>query len=69
MFRVSASDICNYDCSFCHPGQNESVKILTDEEFLRVFKVANELYKIKTLHFTGGRTANAKNLTRCYSSM
>jgi len=62
LFRVSASDICNYDCSFCHPGQNESVKILTDEEFLRVFKVANELYKIKTLHFTGGELLMRKTL-------
>ena len=62
LFRVSASDICNYDCSFCHPGQNESVKILTDEEFLRVFKVANELYKIKTLHFTGGEPLMRKTL-------
>ena len=54
LFRVSASDICNYDCQFCHPSTNESVTKLTDEEFLKVFKVIDGLYKLKTLHFTGG---------------
>lgn len=62
LFRVSASDVCNYDCAFCHPAQNDNVTVLTDEQFLRVFRVANELYKIKTLHFTGGEPLTRKTL-------
>ena len=62
LFRVSASDICNYDCQFCHPSTNESVTKLTDEEFLKVFKAMNGLYKLKTLHFTGGEPLMRRTL-------
>lgn len=62
LFRVSASDICNYDCQFCHPSTNENVTKLTDEEFLKVFKAMNGLYKLKTLHFTGGEPLMRKTL-------
>lgn len=54
LFRVSASEICNYDCAFCHPSTNERVEILKDCELIRVFKEMNELFVLKTLHFTGG---------------
>lgn len=64
LFRVSASDICNYDCQFCHPTTNESVTKLTDEEFLKVFKMINDLYKLKTLHFTGGEPLMRKTLPK-----
>ena len=62
LFRVSASDICNYDCQFCHPSTNESVTKLSDEEFLKVFKNLNDLFKLKTLHFTGGEPLMRKSL-------
>jgi len=62
LFRVSASDICNYDCAFCHPGINEAVARLSDEDFLRIFTVANNLYVLKTLHFTGGEPLMRKGL-------
>lgn len=54
LLRVSVCEICNYDCKFCHPSSNERVTRLTDEEFIKVFKKINDLYKLKTLHFTGG---------------
>ena len=61
LLRVSASDICNFDCQFCHPGINESVNRLTDDEFLKVFKAINDKYKLKTLHFTGGEPLMRKD--------
>ena len=63
LLRVSASDICNFDCAFCHPNQNEKINdALTDEEFLKVFKNINDMYKLKTLHFTGGEPLTRKTL-------
>lgn len=62
LLRVSASDLCNFDCNFCHPSQNESVTKLTDEEFLKVFECINKLYKLKTLHFTGGEPLMRRSL-------
>jgi GTP 3',8-cyclase len=54
LFRASSSDICNYDCSFCHPNEHEPVDILSNEEFAEIFKMANLLFQLKTLHLTGG---------------
>lgn len=69
LLRVSASDLCNYDCNFCHPSQNESVTKLTDDEFIKIFECINRLYKLKTLHFTGGeplmRTTLPELIKRC----
>lgn len=62
LFRVSASEICNYDCRFCHPSTTESVLRLSDDEFLRIFSVINSIYKLKTLHFTGGEPLTRKTL-------
>ena len=54
LFRVSASNICNYDCAFCHPNRNEPVVRLSDRELMCVFRAMNDLFVLKTLHFTGG---------------
>jgi len=63
LLRVSASDICNYDCAFCHPNQNEKINdALSDKEFLKVFKNINDIYQLKTLHFTGGEPLTRKTL-------
>lgn len=63
LFRVSASEICNYNCAFCHPNINDRVKIIKDEEFLTVFKTMDSLYKLKTLHFTGGEPLMRSSLS------
>ena len=63
LFRVSVSDMCNYDCLFCRPQNHEPVDILTNEEFLNIFNIVNDLYHLKTLHFTGGEPLLRKDLT------
>jgi GTP 3',8-cyclase len=63
LFRASSSDICNYDCAFCHPNDNEPVDILTNREFTNIFKVANSIFKLKTLHFTGGEPLMRKDIS------
>ena len=68
LFRVSASDVCNYDCNFCHPSSNESVTCLTDEELIRIFRVMNDTFKLKTLHFTGGEPLMRRGLTNIIRS-
>lgn len=62
LLRVSASEICNYDCAFCHPIRDERIARLTDEEFLQIFRMANDLYVLKTLHFTGGEPLTRDSL-------
>lgn len=63
LFRISASEICNYDCAFCHPTINERVEILSNNELIQIFKEMNELYKLKTLHFTGGEPLTRRDLS------
>jgi cyclic pyranopterin phosphate synthase len=62
LFRASISDECNYDCQFCHPNDHEPVDILTNAEFLRIFNIVNDLFHIKTLHFTGGEPLMRRDL-------
>ncbi len=62
LFRASSSDICNYDCAFCHPNEHEPVDILTNEEFANIFRVADSMFKLKTLHFTGGEPLMRKDI-------
>lgn len=62
LLRVSASEICNYDCAFCHPIRDGRITRLTDEEFLQIFRMTNDLYVLKTLHFTGGEPLTRDSL-------
>lgn len=62
LFRASSSDICNYDCAFCHPNEHEPVDILTNKEFTSIFRAANDILLLKTLHFTGGEPLMRKDL-------
>lgn len=62
LFRASSSDICNYDCAFCHPNEHEPVDILTNEEFANIFKAADSTFQLKTLHFTGGEPLMRKDI-------
>lgn len=62
LFRASSSDICNYDCAFCHPNENEPVDILTNDEFATIFAAANGLFSLKALHLTGGEPLMRRDL-------
>lgn len=62
LFRASSSDICNYDCAFCHPNEHEPVDILSNIEFINIFEAAFSLFKIKGLHFTGGEPLMRKDI-------
>lgn len=63
LLRISASDSCNYDCVFCHPQANQDNNVLTDDELLTLVKEINKMYKLKTIHFTGGEPLLRKNLS------
>lgn len=54
LLRISASDSCNFDCFFCHPNINKHVNTLSDDDIINIIKSTNNLYKLKTIHFTGG---------------
>jgi len=62
LFRVSSSSICNYNCLFCRPQLNEPVDILTKEEFAIIFSEINDIFEIKTVHFTGGEPLIRKDI-------
>ena len=69
LLRISASDVCNYDCAFCHPPKQDPVVRLSDQELIGVINAMNDLYVLKTVHFTGGEPLMRKSLpeviTKC----
>ncbi len=54
LLRISLSNTCNYDCIFCHPPKNQKIDVMSNEEILKIICEINKIYKLKTIHFTGG---------------
>ncbi len=56
--RVSLTDRCNLRCSYCMPAEGlawlPGATILTDDEVVRLVKVAVELLGVRTVRVTGG---------------
>ena len=56
--RVSLTDRCNLRCSYCMPAEGlawlPGRTVLTDDEIVRLVRVAVELLGVDTVRFTGG---------------
>ncbi|HTX28542.1 MAG TPA: GTP 3',8-cyclase MoaA [Streptosporangiaceae bacterium] len=56
--RVSLTDRCNLRCAYCMPPEGldwlPSPELLTDDEIVRLIRVAVELLGIREVRFTGG---------------
>src|SRR5260370_28808681 len=56
--RVSLTDRCNLRCAYCMPPEGldwlPSPELLTDDEMVRLIRVAVELLGIREVRFTGG---------------
>src|SRR6516162_6677767 len=56
--RVSLTDRCNLRCAYCMPPEGldwlPSPEVLTDDEVVRLVRVAVELLGVREVRFTGG---------------
>src|SRR6202047_37294 len=56
--RVSLTDKCNLRCAYCMPPEGldwlPSPELLTDDEVVRLIRVAVELLGVREVRFTGG---------------
>jgi cyclic pyranopterin phosphate synthase len=56
--RVSLTDRCNLRCSYCMPAEGldwlPTAEVLTDDEVVRLIKVAVEQLGVEGVRFTGG---------------
>jgi GTP 3',8-cyclase len=66
--RVSLTDRCNLRCSYCMPAEGldwiEDTRLLSDEETIRLIRVAVERLGIDEIRFTGGEPLLRKGLER-----
>ncbi|MGC4152350.1 MAG: GTP 3',8-cyclase MoaA [Propionicimonas sp.] len=66
--RVSLTDRCNLRCSYCMPAEGlawlPGRTILTDDEIVRLVRVAVELLGVHTVRFTGGEPLLRPGLAR-----
>lgn len=66
--RVSLTDRCNLRCSYCMPAEGlawlPTDQTLTDDEVLRLLRVAVERLGITRIRFTGGEPLLRKGLER-----
>ncbi len=64
--RVSLTDRCNLRCSYCMPEEGlpwiDREKILTDDEIIRLIRIAIEDLGIEKVRFTGGEPLLRKSL-------
>jgi cyclic pyranopterin phosphate synthase len=66
--RVSLTDRCNLRCSYCMPPEGlpwlPSAEILTDDEVIRLVRIAVERLGVTEVRFTGGEPLLRPGLTR-----
>lgn len=66
--RVSLTDRCNLRCSYCMPAEGlnwlPTDQILTDDEVLRLIRVAVTRLGVERIRFTGGEPLLRKGLER-----
>ncbi len=70
--RISVTDRCNLECSYCFSGQKELLDkagILSYEEILKVIDVAADELDIKNYRLTGGEPLTRKNLSHLISEI
>ncbi|MCW3158840.1 GTP 3',8-cyclase MoaA [Micropruina sonneratiae] len=66
--RVSLTDRCNLRCTYCMPADGlewfPTEEVLTDDEVLRVLRVAVEQLGVTKVRFTGGEPLLRRSLER-----
>lgn len=66
--RVSLTDRCNLRCSYCMPAEGlawlPTEATLTDDEVLRLLRVAVERFGVTCIRFTGGEPLLRRGLER-----
>jgi GTP 3',8-cyclase len=66
--RVSLTDRCNLRCSYCMPPEGldwlPSPDLLTDDEVVRLVRVAVERLGVREVRFTGGEPLLRRGLSR-----
>jgi len=66
--RVSLTDRCNLRCSYCMPEQGldwmPDERLLTDDEIVRLVRVAVDRLGVREVRFTGGEPLLRKGLER-----
>jgi GTP 3',8-cyclase len=66
--RVSLTDRCNLRCGYCMPAEGldwiEAERILTDDEVIRLVRIAVERLGIEEVRFTGGEPLLRRGLER-----
>lgn len=66
--RVSLTDRCNLRCSYCMPEEGlewiADERLLTDEEIVRLIRIAVERFGVDEVRFTGGEPLLRKGLER-----
>ena len=64
--RVSLTDKCNLRCTYCMPAEGlqwmHNDKVLTDDEVIRLVRIAVEKLGVRKLRFTGGEPLLRKSL-------
>jgi cyclic pyranopterin phosphate synthase len=71
--RISLTDRCNLRCSYCMPPEGlpwlPSAEILTDDEVIRLVRVAAERLGVTEVRFTGGEPLLRPGLTKIVSAV
>lgn len=66
--RVSLTDRCNLRCTYCMPEEGldwiEDSRLLTDDEVVRLIRIAVERLGVEEVRFTGGEPLLRKGLER-----
>jgi GTP 3',8-cyclase len=66
--RVSLTDRCNLRCSYCMPAEGlewlADERLLTDDEIVRLIRVAVDLLGVEEVRFTGGEPLLRRGLER-----
>ena len=66
--RVSLTDRCNLRCTYCMPAEGldwlPSPELLTDDEVVRLVRVARRASGIREVRFTGGEPLLRPGLRR-----
>ncbi len=66
--RVSLTDRCNLRCSYCMPAEGlewlADERLLTDDEIVRLIRIAVDLLGVEEVRFTGGEPLLRRGLER-----
>jgi cyclic pyranopterin phosphate synthase len=70
--RISITDRCNLKCVYCMPSKGLNyfgdTEIMTDEEIVRVVRIARKYY-LRKVRITGGEPLLRKNITALISAI